>query len=115
MKPADILAALFISLHLSSKLYFLSLSRWAEKSYQINDRLPHIGDLDAWLDDVTTAEYCVRAGAAAQPYEPESTPSSKPNQKDRKEKQNHKTFVSESIAPASTSSSTAPPSSSSSS
>ena len=44
-------------------------SRWAEKSYLIECRLPNIADLDTWLDDVTTAEYCVRAGQSAHPSE----------------------------------------------
>jgi len=44
-------------------------SRWAEKSYLIECRLPNIADLDGWLDDVTTAEYCVRAGQSVHPTE----------------------------------------------
>ncbi len=45
-------------------------SKWAKVSYQIQNRLPTILDLDGWLDDVTMAEYFVLASTLPPSFSP---------------------------------------------
>lgn len=35
-------------------------SRWGERSWAMQPNIPNVADLDAWLDDVAKAEYCIR-------------------------------------------------------
>ena len=47
-------------------------SRWGERSWAMQPNIPNVADLDAWLDDVAMAEYCIRGGVTDEkrPNEP---------------------------------------------
>ena len=49
---------------LVSKLPPVLRSRWGEKSWAMQPNLPTVVDFDTWLDNVSMAEFCVRADAS---------------------------------------------------